>query len=122
MLDFDDEGKSIFGRKTPLVDSSLLRIYAGLIKFVAGGKDAFMVKYNSMSKAGKYNAPGVEDPCPVISTQNRLGVACINRLNILTGKAFISVHYGNGFCKSVDEPAPTVTTKRPIFINFFCVY
>jgi DNA (cytosine-5)-methyltransferase 1 len=38
-------------------------------------------------------------------------VACINRLNILTGKAFISVHYGNGFCKSVDEPAPTVTTK-----------
>lgn len=84
---------------------------AGLIKFVAGGKDAFMVKYNSMSKAGKYNAPGVDDPCPVISTQNRLGVACINRLNILTGKAFISVHYGNGFCKSVDEPAPTVTTK-----------
>lgn len=111
VLDFDDEGKSIFGRKTPLVDSSLLRIYAGLIKFVAGGKDAFMVKYNSMSKAGKYNAPGVDDPCPVISTQNRLGVACINRLNILTGKAFISVHYGNGFCKSVDEPAPTVTTK-----------
>lgn len=52
-----------------------------------------------------------DDPCPVISTQNRLGVACINRLNILTGKAFISVHYGNGFCKSVDEPAPTVTTK-----------
>ena len=92
VLDFDDEGKSIFGRKTPLVDSSLLRIYAGLIKFVAGGKDAFMVKYNSMSKAGKYNAPGVDDPCPVISTQNRLGVACINRLNILTGKAFISVH------------------------------
>ncbi len=40
VLDFDDEGKSIFGRKTPLVDSSLLRIYAGLIKFVAGGKDA----------------------------------------------------------------------------------
>lgn len=111
VLDFEDEGRSIFGRKTPLVDSSLLRIYAGLIKFVAGGKDAFMVKYNSMSKTGKYNAPGVDDPCPVISTQNRLGVACINRLNILTKKTFISVHYGNGFCKSVNEPAPTVTTK-----------
>lgn len=111
VLDFDDEGKSIFGRKTPLVDSSLLRIYAGLIKFVAGGKDAFMVKYNSMSKAGKYNAPGVDDPCPVISTQNRLGVACINRLNILTGKAFISVHYGNGFCKSVDKPCFTLIAR-----------
>lgn len=29
-LDFEDRGKSIFGRKKPLVDASLKRIYAGL--------------------------------------------------------------------------------------------
>lgn len=41
VLDLEDVGKSIFGRKKPLVDATLNRIYAGLIKFVAGGKDAF---------------------------------------------------------------------------------
>lgn len=59
VLDFSDEGESIFGRKKPLVDATLERIYAGLIKFVAGGKEAFMVKWNSMSRAGKYHAPGI---------------------------------------------------------------
>lgn len=54
-LDFDDEGDSIFGRKKPLVEATLERIYAGLIKFVAGGKDAFLVKYNSVNKrTGKH--------------------------------------------------------------------
>lgn len=147
VLDFDDEGKSIFGRKTPLVDPSLLRIHAGLVKFVAGGKEAFMVKYNSMSRTGKYIAPSVDGPCPVVSTQNRLGIARVNFLSkyfsghpdsknasiyepagAITCKdhhSFISVHYGNGFCKSLNDPAPTVTTKdrfsliSPFFANYY---
>ena len=81
VLDFEDEGKSIFGRKKPLVDASLNRIYAGLIKFVAGGKDAFLVKYNSMNQAGKYVAPDIEYPCPTVATQNRLGLAHVNFLS-----------------------------------------
>lgn len=133
VLDFDDEGKSIFGRKKPLVDASLKRIYAGLIKFVAGGKEAFLVKYNSMNQAGKYVAPDIENPCPVVSTQNRLGLAHVNFISkafsgepmsknisvdqpagAITTKdhhSFISVHYGNGFVKSIEAPAPTLTTK-----------
>ncbi len=75
VLDLDDEGESIFGRKKPLVEATLNRIYAGLIKFVAGGKDAFIVKYNSMNKSGKYTAPSVDEPCPTVAVQNRLGVA-----------------------------------------------
>lgn len=55
VLDLNDEGESIFGRKKPLVEKTLERIYAGLIKFVAGGKEAFIVKYNSVNgKTGKY--------------------------------------------------------------------
>ena len=61
VLDFTDEGKSIFGRKKPLVDATLERIYAGLIKFVAGGKEAFLVKWNSMSSTGKYHAPSIDE-------------------------------------------------------------
>lgn len=85
VLDFTDEGESIFGRKKPLVDATLERIYAGLIKFVAGGKEAFLVKWNSMSQTGKYHAPSIDEPCPTVVTQNRLGIAQVN---------FLSKHYG----------------------------
>ena len=85
VLDFSDEGESIFGRKKPLVDATLERIYAGLIKFVAVGKEAFMVKWNSMSRAGKYHAPGIDEPCPTVATQSRLGVAQVS---------FLSKYYG----------------------------
>lgn len=134
VLDLDDEGESIFGRKKPLVEKTLERIYAGLIKFVAGGKDAFIVKYNSMNgKTGKYVAPGIDEPCPTVATQNRLGMAKVHFLSKQFGgdpsgknisveepagtitcrdhHAFVSAHYGNGFNTSVDAPAPTLTTK-----------
>lgn len=77
VLDFGDEGLSIFNRKKPLVDSSLERIEAGLIKFVAGGKqnhESWIMKYNSTDSKGKHNPPSVDDPCPTIACQNRLGL------------------------------------------------
>lgn len=133
VLDFSDEGDSIFCRKKPLAEKTLERIYAGLIKFVAGGKDAFIVKYNSMSRTGKYQAPSVDEPCPVVATQGRLALAKVNFLSkqfsgqpdsknisvegpagTITCKdhhAFVSAYYGNGHNHSVELPAPTVTTK-----------
>lgn len=132
VLDFSDEGTTIF-REKPLAEKTLERIYNGLIKFVAGGKDAFLVKYNSMSRTGKYNAPGIDEPCPVVATQNRLGVAQVcflskqfsghpesknvsveepaGTITCRDHHAFVSAHYGNGFNRSVDEPSATVTTK-----------
>ena len=132
VLDFSDEGTTIF-REKPLAEKTLERIYAGLIKFVAGGKDAFLVKYNSMSRTGKYNAPGIDEPCPVVATQNRLGVAQVcflskqfsghpesknvsveepaGTITCRDHHAFVSAHYGNGFNRSVNEPSATVTTK-----------
>ena len=140
VLDFSDEGESIFGRKKPLVDATLERIYAGLIKFVAGGKEAFMVKWNSMSRAGKYHAPGIDEPCPTVATQSRLGVAQVSFLSKYYGgspegksvsveepagaittrdhHSFITAYYGNGHYHSIDEPAPTLTTKdRLAFVD-----
>lgn len=133
VLDFSDEGDSIFCRKKPLAEKTLERIYAGLIKFVAGGKEAFIVKYNSMSRTGKYQAPSVDEPCPVVATQGRLALAKVNFLSkqfsgqpdsknisvegpagTVTCKdhhAFVSAYYGNGHNHSVELPAPTVTTK-----------
>lgn len=138
VLDFDDEGESIFGRKKPLVDATLERIYAGLIKFVAGGKEWFMVKYSSMSQKGRYYAPSIEDPCPTIATQGRLDVAQVKFMakhfsgrpegkvasidrpsgavtavdhHSIVSADFLSTYYGNGFNTPLSDPAPTVTTK-----------
>lgn len=105
-LDFADEGESIFGRKKPLVEATLERIYAGLIKFVAGGKEAFIVKYNSVNKkTGKYVPPSIDEPCPTVATQNRLGVAQVS---------FLSKQFsGDPMSKnvSVEAPAGTITCK-----------
>lgn len=132
VLDFEDEGKSIFDRKKPLAEKTLERIYAGLIKFVADGKDAFMVKYNSM-KRGKYVPPSLDEPCPTVATQGRLALASVSFLSkqfsghpdsknvsveepagtitTIDHHAFVSVYYGNGFNTSCAAPAETITTK-----------
>ena len=132
VLDFNDRGETIF-RKKSLCEKTLARIYAGLVKFVAGGKESFLVKWNSWNKNGKYNTPGIEEPCPVVSTQNRLGVARVSFLskaysgdpmskNIsVEGPAgtvtckdhhvFLTAYYGNGGNHGVNGPAPTLTTK-----------
>ena len=145
VLDFSVEGESIFGRKKPLAEKTLERIYAGLVKFVAGGKDAFLIKYNSMSQRGKYIPPSVDEPCPTVACQNRLGLAKVcflskqysgspydknlsveepaGTITCVDHHAFVSVHYGNGYNRSVEDPAPTLTCKdrlaiiKPCFID-----
>ena len=145
VLDFSNEGESIFNRKKPLAEKTLERIYAGLVKFVAGGKDAFLIKYNSMSQRGKYIPPSVDEPCPTVACQNRLGLAKVcflskqysgspydknssveepaGTITTIDHHAFISVHYGNGYNRSVEDPAPTLTCKdrlaiiKPCFID-----
>ena len=104
VLDLNDEGESIFGRKKPLVEKTLERIYAGLIKFVAGGKEAFIVKYNSTNgKTGKYVPPSIDEPCPTVATQSRLGMAKVRFLSKYNG--------GKDHNETIEEPAGTVTTK-----------
>ena len=136
VLDFSVEGESIFGRKKPLAEKTLERIYAGLIKFVAGGKDSFLLKYNSMNRNGKYIPPSVDEPCPTVATQNRLGLTKVCFLSKQFGgspegksisvdgpagsvttidhHAFVSVYYSPGYNRSLREPAPTVTTRGRI--------
>lgn len=136
VLDLDDDGVSIFTRKKPLCEKTLERIYAGLVKFVAGGKDkadAWILKYNSTNQDGHHNPPGIDEPCPVVAVQNRLGLVKCSFLSkqfsgdpmsknqsidqpagtvtTVDHHAFVTAYYGNGFNSSVDEPAPTVTTK-----------
>lgn len=104
VLQFDQEGKSIFDRDKPLVEKTLERIYAGLVKYVAGGETAFFTKYmGNDSVTGINNGKSLSEPSPVIATSNRLG---------LVQTHFIYKYYGNGHnLQSVEEPAGTLTTK-----------
>lgn len=136
VLDLADEGESIFTKKKPLCEKTLERIYAGLVKFVAGGKEqaeAWILKYNSTNRDGHHNPPGIDEPCPVVAVQNRLGlVKCrflskqfsgdpmsknqsidqpAGTVTTVDHHAFVTAYYGNGYNTSVDEPCPTVTTK-----------
>lgn len=133
VLDYDDEGESIFGRKKPLVEATLRRIYAGLVKFVAGGhEEHILVKYNSVNqKTGKYNPPSMNEPSPTIPARNALGMATCH----FTSKQFsgddasknISVegpigsvtcidhhalltYYRHGSMIPTSKPAPTIPT------------
>lgn len=172
VLDFEDEGESIFTRKKELSDKTLERILAGLIKYVAKGDTSFiskyfsgrpkgkvnsvqdpsstittfggstliqtksfsdlsvdqpagalttidhhalvnaefLLKYNSTDKTGKHYPPSVEDPCPVITTQQRLGIV---------QPQFLTHYYGSGGqYSSIENPAPTIPTKaRSALVN-----
>ena len=135
--DLDEEGTSIFAKKKPLCEKTLERIYAGLIKFVAGGKkqhEAWILKYNSMNQQNHHNAPSIEEPCPTVAVQNRLGLVKLNFLSkqfsgdpmsknqsveqpagavtCVDHHAFVTAYFGNGFNSSIEEPNPTVTTKE----------
>lgn len=137
VLDLDEEGTSIFAKKKPLCEKTLERIYAGLIKFVAGGKkqhEAWILKYNSMNQQNYHNAPSIEEPCPTVAVQNRLGLVKLNFLSkqfsgdpmsknqsveqpagavtCVDHHAFVTAYFGNGYNTSIEEPNPTVTTKE----------
>lgn len=106
VLDLNEEGTSIFAKRKPLCERTLERIYAGLVKFVARGKkqhEAWILKYNSMNQQNHHNAPSIEDPCPTVAVQNRLGLVKLN---------FLSKQFsGDPMSKnqSVEQPAGAVT-------------
>lgn len=140
VLDFSDEGTTIF-REKPLAEKTLERIYAGLIKFVAGGKDAFLSRYNTVRPQD--TCKSVDEPCGVLTTENRFAKIQVSFLSkqfsghpesknlsveepagAITCKdhhAFISAYYGGkDHNNSIEQPAATLTTKdRLAFVSAY---
>lgn len=105
VLDLNDEGTSIFTKKKPLCEKTLERIYAGLIKFVAGGKkqyEEWTQKYNSMNGNGDVMPSPTDNPS-LMSDKDKRGYVKLN---------FLSKQFsGDPMSKnqSVERPAGTVT-------------
>ena len=100
VLNLSEHGQSIFNRKKPLSERTLERIYKGLIKFVAGGKEAFLSKQFSGDPSGKNI--GIDEPSGAITCKDH---------HALVQAQFIDAQYGNGFSSSIDDPLPTATPK-----------
>lgn len=98
VLDLEDEGVSIFGRKKPLVEATLRRILAGLYKFVAGGETAFLTKAFSGDPEGKCSS--IDKPAGSVTAKDH--------------HQFITTYYKHGSAHSLQAPAPTVPTKDRI--------
>lgn len=101
VLNFEDEGLSIFNRKKPLSDKTFERIYAGLLKYIAKGDKSFISKYYSGKPADKNKS--VEIPVDTIT--------CIDHHSLIQPQ-FLASYYGNGHnLTSIESPAPTLPTK-----------
>ncbi|MBR1435015.1 MAG: DNA cytosine methyltransferase [Bacteroidales bacterium] len=98
VLDLEDEGTSIFGRRKPLVEATLRRILAGLYKFVAGGETAFLTKAFSGDPEGKCSS--IDKPAGAVTAKDH--------------HQFITTYYKHGSAHSLQAPAPTVPTKDRI--------
>jgi DNA (cytosine-5)-methyltransferase 1 len=97
VLDFTDEGESIFNRKIPLVDPSLERIYAGLLKFVANGDTSFIQKHFSGKPLGK-----------VIPITGPAGVITTSANQSLVKACFLTIYNGKSLHRSLEEPSPVL--------------
>lgn len=139
VLDLSDVGLSIFGRNKQLCEKTLERIYAGLVKFASSGRSSYLLKYNSVNgKTGTHVPPSVDEPCPTVACQNRLGVVNVKFLSkqfsgnpkdknvsidapagtittkdhhMLVDVRFFDMQYGNGTPSSVERPANTITAN-----------
>ncbi len=120
VLNFSDEGESIFTRKKPLSDKTLERIYAGLLKYVAKGDKAFIQKYYSGRPAGKVIP--VDGPAGTITTasgQTLVQPQWLLKYNSINGET--GVHHP----PSIDEPAPTIACQARLGLvqaEFLTIY
>ena len=108
VLQFEVEGRSVFGKTLMGKDYSentLKRIYAGLLKF---GKDGLFIKrYNGGNP--KHKSSSINSP---------LGTILTNRTHALVKSVFLTSYYGNGNAHSIDEPCNTLTTKDRYAAHF----
>ena len=106
VLNFKDEGLSIFNRKKQLSDKTFERIYAGLLKYIAKGDKSFIQKYYSGRPAGKVIS--VDGPAGTITTacgQTLIQPEFLLKYNSINGKT--GVHHP----PSIQEPAPTIACQ-----------
>lgn len=105
-LDFTVEGRSIFDDGHVESENTWLRVYEGLVKFVAGGKDAYMVQRNGGNPPARIFP--VDEPARTVTTTGG---------NQELVQAFMIKYMGNNQKTganpglSIENPANTITVQ-----------
>jgi DNA (cytosine-5)-methyltransferase 1 len=115
VLDFTNQGYTIFNRgsnmdipikqRKDLAEKTLERVYAGLIKFVAGGKDKFMAKTYAVA-SNTHGCYSCDCPAHTITTRDAQQVVQPCFLSTYNG--------GDDYSRNrpVTEPCRTLTTEN----------
>ena len=107
IIDWSIPGRSIFGRKKPLVEKTMDRIANGLRRFVIeAGDDAFIIRTGHHSpKTGKgasFRGQRLDKP---------LGTVCAGTNDKALIVPWIAQYFGGVTGKPVSVPLPTVTAR-----------
>ncbi|HFD7682693.1 DNA cytosine methyltransferase [Klebsiella variicola] len=108
-IDWSIPAPSIFGRKKPLAENTLLRIARGIQRFVIDSAEPFIVKCNHTTTKGQYDCfrgQSMTGPLQTITKTHGFAVAAPHLTKFRTGATG----------QPVTEPVPTVTagtSKRP---------
>ncbi len=100
IIDWERPCPSIFHRKRPLADKTLLRIESGLRKFVGPQAEPFMVHLRGTSKTAD-----IGKPSPTITAGG-------GHLALVSPFQFKAMGRNPGATKSIDEPLPTIVAAR----------
>jgi DNA (cytosine-5)-methyltransferase 1 len=96
IIDWSIPCPSVFARKRPLADKTLLRIDAGLRRFVG----PYVIQWDHQSGGGSYSRP-LSGPIGTLTTKANMGL-CV---------PWLSSFYGNETHTPAGLPVPTITTK-----------
>lgn len=135
VLDLQDEGKSIFNRKKPLVDNTIKVIIKGIVKAMEEKESTFLFKYYGNGD----NLNSINNPCGTVTTKDRFAkvqlifnqyktgnISSINKpLGTLTTTpkanlvSFIMNPSHGGHTTSIDKPSPVIIArqdKAPLYL------
>lgn len=98
LIDHNNLGKSVFGRKKPLADRTVYGLIKGIKKHIVNSNDAFLFNYYGNSYCTSLN-----DPSGTIRTKQSMFYV----------KAFIhNPAWGQGSCTSIENPLPTIVARQ----------
>lgn len=108
IIDWNIGTPSIFQRRKPLADNTMLRIRRGIQKFVIDTKKPYILDDKAHFLQHYYTHQGTEtrasslfEPIATIPTANRFGLVT----------AFLTKYYGSDIGQSIHDPLHTITTK-----------
>lgn len=111
VIDWSIPAPSIFTRKRPLKENTLLRIARGIKKFVIETEKpyivddaAYFIQHYYTHQSKETRASSLDEPLATIPTANRFGLVA----------AFLAKHYGGNYTGAgipMDEPLHTITVK-----------